>query len=74
LQYAFCSMDFFLQLDIIISIVHNNLTWLISAPNINQSTFGIVIDGIISTPDINALLIVLKCTSLELESRFSPEY
>ena len=38
LQYTFYSMEFFLQLDIL--FVYNS-SWLISAPNINQSTVGI---------------------------------
>ena len=47
---TFCSMEFFLQLNIILPIVYNNnSTWLIFAPNINQSTFWIVLDGLIWT-------------------------
>ena len=38
LQYTFYSMEFFLQFDIL--FVYNS-SWLISAPNINQSTVGI---------------------------------
>ena len=45
LQYSFCSMDFFLQLDNVLLFVYNT-TCLLSAPNFNQSTFGIALDGI----------------------------
>ena len=40
-------MEFFLRLNIILPIFYNNnSTWLIFAPNINQSTFWIVLDGL----------------------------
>ena len=44
-------MEFFVQLDIILPIVKIT-TWLISTPNINQSSFGIVVYGVIWTPDL----------------------
>jgi len=50
LQYIFYSMEFFLQLDIILPIVYNNNMFNFCY-NINQLTFGILLDGIIWTPE-----------------------
>ena len=40
LQHTFCSMEFFLQIDIILQLF-TITTWFISASNNNQPTFGI---------------------------------
>ena len=48
-QNTFCSLEYFLQLDIVRLFVKAT-TWLIFALNINQSTFGTARDGIIWTP------------------------
>ena len=41
----------FLQLDIILPTAYKNkTTWLISAPNINLTKFGMILDGSIWTP------------------------
>ena len=49
LQYTFCSMEFFYNLTSYFQLF-TITTCLISAPNINQSTFAILLDGIIWTP------------------------
>ena len=58
---------FFLQLDI---IVNKNYTWLISAPNINQSTLGIILDGIIWILEIHINLIKHYYYSTEIISKY----
>ena len=54
---CFCSMNFFLQQ--ILPIVYNNNMTIISATNINQSTFGIVLDGSIWTPARFRLILLM---------------
>ena len=52
---TFFGMKFFLKLNIILPIDLYTTIWLISAPYINQSTFGIVLDGNLGTPEIKEL-------------------
>ena len=64
LPYTFCIMDLF-----------TTTTWLNSAPNINQSTFGIVLDEIIWTPGAWIYLLLTKINQIELIlTRFNQIY
>ena len=47
---------------------------LIAAPNINQSTFGIRLDGIIWTPDFEPLWQSINWLLKELKQKFRPAF